>query len=131
VDGIEVAHPTMFAQASDADDLRDAWAHAHRVQPTIAPIGSSDEHTAQPIGLCRTFLFVDDVSSAGVVDAIRRGRTVACDAKGGVTGDPTLTRQVEPACRAAAEPVVPTSSQRTVTAIAWLGLVALALFALP
>lgn len=127
VDGIEAAHPMAFARQSDWDDFHDAWDHARRAHPAIAPIGSSDEHSAQPIGLCRTYVFVHEVSAAGVVDAIRRGRTVACDARGAVIGDPSLTRQVEATCRAAAEPVAATSGQRVVTAIVWIALMGLTL----
>jgi hypothetical protein len=48
-----------------------------------------------------------------------------------VTGDPALTRRVESACRAASEPIAATGAQATLTALVWIALIGLALFALP
>ena len=129
VDGIEVAHPMMFAMPGDTEDLRSAYAQALVAQPGIAAIGSSDDHTGQPIGFCRTYVFVHEATAAGVVDAIRKGRTVACDATGVVSGPASLAVAVANACRAdtAAGQTSP-SSARLATAVAWIGLVALAFF---
>jgi hypothetical protein len=129
VDGVEVAHPGMFASRAYRQDLRSAYDQARQAHPGIAAIGSSDDHTAEPIGLCHTYAFVREATAAGVLDAIRSGHTVACDADGVVTGPPALAAAVEGLCRddAAAgqrTPVVP----RLATGITWIGLVALAFF---
>jgi PHP-associated len=129
VDGVEVAHPAMFESEAYRRDLRSAYVEARRAHPHIAAIGSSDDHTAQPLGLCRTYVFVREATAAGVVDAIRSGRTVACDADGVAIGPPALAEAVSGRCRAeaAAGPRTPALS-RLATAIAWVGLVALAFF---
>jgi hypothetical protein len=129
VDGVEVAHPGMSASRAYREDLRSAYDQARRAHPNIAAIGSSDDHTAEPIGLCRTYVFVREATAAGVVDAIRGGRTVACDADGVVTGPPSLATAVSALCRVDAaagqrRPALP----RFATAITWVGLVALAFF---
>ncbi len=127
VDGVEVAHPTMYISPRDRADLKSAYAQALQVHPTIAAIGSSDEHTAEPIGLCRTYVFVRAVTTAAIVDAIRRGRTVACDGDGVATGPEPLAAAVADSCQAdaAAGRRTPTMP-RLATAIAWIGLVGLA-----
>jgi hypothetical protein len=86
---------------------------------------------APPVGFCRTYLFVRDVSLPGVIDAIRRGRTVACDGKGHVTGDPELAAAVQQACREATEPVPMTKTERTGAILLWLGLLGVAFLAFP
>jgi predicted metal-dependent phosphoesterase TrpH len=129
VDGVEVAHPAMFASEAYRRDLRSAYDEARRAHPNIAAIGSSDDHTGEPIGLCRTYVFAREATTAGVLDAIRSGRTVACDADGAVTGPPSLAEVVSGRCRVEAAagqrtPALP----RLATAITWVGLVALAFF---
>jgi hypothetical protein len=129
VDGVEVAHPAMFASEAYRRDLRSAYDEARRAHPNIAAIGSSDDHTGEPIGLCRTYVFAREATIAGVLDAIRSGRTVACDGNGTVTGPPSLTEAVSGRCRvdAAAGQRTP-ALPRFATAITWVGLVALAFF---
>ena len=127
VDGIEVAHPTMYASPRDREDLRSAYAQARRAHPMIAAIGSSDDHTAEPIGLCRTYVFVDAVTTTGILDAIRRGRTVACDGEGVARGPAPLRAAAADACRADAAAGERTPGlPRVATGLAWLGLVGLA-----
>jgi hypothetical protein len=127
VDGVEVAHPTMYASPQDRADLRSAYAQARRAHPMIAAIGSSDDHTAEPIGLCRTYVFVTEVTTAGIVDAIRRGQTVACDGDGVATGPALLRTAAAEACRADAEAGEHTPGwPRLATGLAWLGLLGLA-----
>ena len=92
VDGTEVAHPTS----------RDDWQRtfvaeferARRLNPRVAPIGSSDIHVTPALGSCRTFLFVRERTAAGVLDAIREGRTVARDDAGTLYGEPALVERV-------------------------------------
>jgi hypothetical protein len=63
--------------------------------PSLAPIGSSDFHFGGALGLCRTYLLVDEISERGVLEAVREGRTVAYDSKGHLTGDPARVRAVQ------------------------------------
>jgi hypothetical protein len=130
VDGVEAAHPMAYADRRDAADLASAYAQATAAHPGIAAIGSSDDHTGEPIGLCRTYVFVRSTGVPGVLDAIRRGRTVACDAMGKTTGPADLSAAVADACRtdAAAGQSTPTAA-RVATGVGWLGLLLLAFFA--
>ena len=77
LDGTEAAHRQILIGPRWAGHIRRAYDDAQAVHPGIAPIGSSDFHVGEPLGLCRTYLVVEEVSAAGVLDAIRRGRTVA------------------------------------------------------
>jgi hypothetical protein len=132
MDGVEVAHPTMYASPRDRADLRSAYAQARRDHPGIAAIGSSDDHTAEPIGLCRTYVFVDAVTTTGILDAIRRGRTVACDGGGVAIGPAPLRAAAADACRADAAAGEHTPGwPRLATGLAWLGLVGLAFVSFP
>jgi hypothetical protein len=128
VDGIEAAHPSMLLSPVDRADLAASYAEARRVHPTIAPIGSSDFHTAQPLGWCRTYVFVRQANTIGVLDAIRRGRTVACAADGSVTGEASLAAAVSDACRTAATRAArpEMTPSRLATLLAWIGLAGLA-----
>ena len=100
---------------------------AHRA--SLAAIGSSDFHFTAPIGLCRTFLFVTERSPAGVLDAVRRGATVACDARGATYGPAELSAAVAVECRraATARPEGWTWLTPAGAVLAWLGFVALVL----
>lgn len=71
-------------------------------RPSIAPVGASDFHYFAPLGVCRTFVFATERSAAGVLDAIRSGRTVACDGRGEVYGPAELAASVSGECRATA-----------------------------
>lgn len=132
VDGVEVAHPTMYRSRGDRADLDSAYRLALQAHPGIAAIGSSDDHTAEPLGLCRTYVFAPAATPDAIVEAIRRGRTVACDADGVATGPPALAAAAAEACRidAAAGQGVPRQSELA-TGLAWLGLVVLAFFGCP
>jgi hypothetical protein len=102
VDGVEVAHPMRHVKPEYQSDLEAFYARAQARHPGIAAIGSTDFHFFAPIGVCRTYLFARERSVSGVLDAIRRGRTVACDTKSGDTyGPPDLAAVVAGACRAA------------------------------
>jgi hypothetical protein len=103
LDGLERAHPMMEFRDLDRQGLADSFDRAVRVKPSIAPIGATDFHFTAAIGLCRTYLFVREATPSGVLDAIRSGRTVACDQRGNVYGETGMAREVEDLCRAAAE----------------------------
>ena len=95
LDGSEVAHPLSLTHPRQAAQLVEFHARVRRVNPDIAPIGSTDFHLGIPLGVCRTYLIVDEVSESGALDAIRRGRTVASVPGGGLIGDDQHVRMVQ------------------------------------
>jgi hypothetical protein len=79
-----------------------------------------------PLGLCRTYLLVDEPSAAGALDAIRRGRTVATDPHGRFYGQPAHVEAVEKWL--AGRPIPgPGRGERTAALAALAGLAGLAL----
>lgn len=96
LDGAEVAHPILFDLPKWEGELEAFYERGRELNPHLAPIGSSDFHFAAPLGICRTYLIVDDMSQAGVLDAIRRGRTVAAMPDGRLIGDDANVALVRP-----------------------------------
>ncbi|MBS1857094.1 MAG: hypothetical protein JST11_17115 [Acidobacteria bacterium] len=90
LDGTEVAQPIAFHPQNQTWELAEFFRRSG-----AAPIGSSDWHGMGPVGLCRTFLFVKDVSETGVMEAIRAHRTVVVD-RGRVYGNLDLARAAGP-----------------------------------
>ena len=88
LDGAELAHPGRRTQAPADDEYLEFFETLRKVNPSAAPIGSSDYHTAAPLGLCRTYLLVDERSASGALAAIRLGRTVARSPNGDLYGAP-------------------------------------------
>jgi hypothetical protein len=86
LDGVEVAHPMTDTFPATRRHLDRFFGQVRAVNPDAAPIGSTDFHAGAPIGLCRTYLLTEDRSATGVVEAIRRGRTVAADQDGRLFG---------------------------------------------
>jgi hypothetical protein len=124
IDGTEVAHPEH--EDKYRRQYLETFARARRINPHIAPIGSSDFHNTPALGECRTFLFVRERSVAGVLDAIRAGRTVAENERGELFGDPSLiarVRQTPPRGRTDLHP----AWRRLSVALAWLGMAGLIL----
>jgi hypothetical protein len=99
VDGIEVAHPGQDPWSRLRRKTDDTYRRASALKP-VAAIGSSDFHYLAPIGSCRTYLFVREATPAGVLEAIRAARTVACDTRGEATGPRALADIVAARCRA-------------------------------
>jgi len=95
IDGAELAHPMIIGDPISRAELIAFTRSARELNPHVAPIGSTDYHFRQPMGLCRTYLFAREYSEAGVIEAIRAGRTVAFDPEGGTYGDPELTAVVD------------------------------------
>jgi predicted metal-dependent phosphoesterase TrpH len=95
LDGIEVAHPAALVEPQEGRQILEFYRRAAEQNPSLAPIGSSDFHFGDSLGICRTFLFVRAISDAGVIEAIREGRTVAHDRTGRLIGDPSLVSIVE------------------------------------
>jgi hypothetical protein len=119
VDGTEVAHPERVERYRKA--YIETFARARRVNPHVAPIGSSDIHNTPSLGQCRTFVFARERSARGVLEAIRAGRTVAVDERGRLFGDATLVERIRaepPAGRADPHPW----GRRTSLVLAYVGL---------
>lgn len=93
----------------------------------MAAIGSSDFHVAPALAACRTFLFARERTAAGVLEAIRSGRTVALDETGQLHGDPEWVQVVRRTTQA--EHVdVHARWRRMSVALAWVGLLGLMVF---
>jgi len=126
LDGAERAHPVIHDDEAARGDLAAFYDRARGRNADLAPIGSSDFHASPSLGDCRTFIFAREHSEAGVLEAIRAGRTVAADGRGGLYGDPALVALVaanRPADRADPHPLL----RRLSVASAWLGLVGVVL----
>jgi hypothetical protein len=121
LDGTEIAHPAMETDRFFRDDLAAFFERARRLNPSIAPIGSSDFHVSGGLGRCRTLLFVRERTAAGVLDAIRQARTVAVDGNGRLHGDAALVRLVEQT-EASRQSDLPHAGWRRLSMmLAWLG----------
>lgn len=100
LDGTEAVHTRAQEFSRARQELRAFFRHSRGVNPDLAAIGSSDFHGVAPLGGCRTYVFAGEPTERGVLDAIRRGRTVASDGRGAFVGDPALVelaRQAEAA----------------------------------
>ncbi len=130
LDGVEVAHPMIHDWIESRRDLLAFYQRARAVHPSIAAIGSTDFHQLAPVGLGRTYLLVKAATPAAILDAIRAGRTVACDGLGKAYGPPELVEMVGDDCRrdASSPPDGQTALERAGTWLVWLGVVALVVF---
>lgn len=96
VDGAEIGDPHPAT-----DDPWTGWEvkrffeESARVNRSLAPIGASDFHFVQPLGICRTHVLAAEVSERGVLEAIREARTVSQDGNGVLYGDPALIALIE------------------------------------
>lgn len=127
LDGTEAAHSDVARNPPFRSQLMSFYRRARGIKPAIAAIGSSDFHAMRPgVGSSRTLLFVRERSEAGVIDAIRSGRTLAMDGDGNVQGDDALIAllgDVRPARRSDEH----ANWRRLAIALAWLGTLAIAL----
>lgn len=98
LDGVETAHPMTDTDVRGRE-IEAFYARAREAKPSIAAIGSSDFHREAPVGMDRTFVFVTKRTGAAVLDAVRAGRTVACDARGRVTGSDPWASLARPSCQ--------------------------------
>ncbi len=126
LDGYERAHPSM-RRPTYAADFAAFSARASRLNPGIAAVGSSDFHAGGTPGWCRTWVLAREHSAAGVIAAVRDGRTVAVDMNGRLYGSPeaigiVTASGVQPATRPRAG-----IWQHLSVAAACLGLLGLAL----
>jgi hypothetical protein len=99
LDGIEASHPLILTDGGGDTWLRKHFESIRAINPTLAPIGSTDYHIGSPLGMCRTYLLVDDVSEAAVLAAIRDGRTVASGPGDRLVGTPENVRAVRGSLR--------------------------------
>ena len=129
VDGVEVAHPLIYDLKYGRRDLAQFYARAKTRRPSMAAIGSTDYHFFAPVGFCRTFVFARERSVAAILEAVRRGATVACDATGNTYGPADLSAAVADACRAAAgaPPMTASWTDSAAMWLTWCGLLALVL----
>lgn len=126
LDGSEIAHTAMLTDRQLREDLAAFFERARRLNPGIAPIGSSDFHASVGLGRCRTLLLVRERTVAGVLDAIRQAKTVATDANGRLYGDAGLLRLVE---QSETQSDPPDSRWRRVSVmLAWLGALGIVMF---
>jgi hypothetical protein len=128
LDGSEAAHSAAIRSSRARRDLAEFFSGAAAHNPSLAPIGSSDFHFGGGLGQCRTYLFVDDISEAGVLEAVRAGRTVAYDGHGRFSGDPERVRVVESIVAERPPPVRADFLSRLASWVALLGLGVLLLF---
>ena len=120
LDGVEAVHGGRDRLSRARYQLRDFYRKAVSLKPAIAAIGSSDFHAIAPLGRCVTYIAVDHISERGVLNAIRRGRTVASDRRGTLVGDPDLVTIVQQAT-AGATPAAASGFLRQVAAVMVLG----------
>ena len=125
LDGLEAAHPDVLRSAI-GPQFEEFYQRTLARNPEIAAIGSSDFHMGGPLGWCRTLLLVRERSEAGVIDAIRDGRTVGRCGSEQLRGRPELVRLLEP-YRDALAPPREDVAPRAATVLVWLSLVALAI----
>ena len=102
LDGIEGLPSSLDLNVPEGRALKAFFDHAAQVNPHMALIGASDFHFVAPVGAHRTYLFARERTEAGVIEAIRSGRTVACDPDGRVDGDGQLLPLVRHDCLATA-----------------------------
>jgi len=125
LDGLEAAHPDVLRSAI-GPQFEEFYQRTLARNPEIAAIGSSDFHMGGPLGWCRTLLLVRERSEAGVIDAIRDGRTVGRCGSERLRGRPELVRLLEPYRDALAPPREDLLSWVATFGV-WLSLVALAI----
>jgi hypothetical protein len=121
LDGAEVAHPGRHEDPAVARDFDAFYDRLRNARPRAAAIGSSDFHANPLLGQCRTYVVARDWSEAGVLDAIRAGRTVAEDGNGRLYGDAEFVKLVE-ANRPAGRSDQQAPLRRLSVVVAWLAL---------
>ena len=122
IDGAEICHAMSYSPKR-APELEAFFATG-----PFGAIGGSDFHGFGRIGECRTYIFTKVVTPAGVLDALRKKRTVVYTPNGKTYGDPALAALIadRPDLRAVATtdapaPLIDWISR--VCAIAGLGLI--------
>jgi hypothetical protein len=128
LDGAEAAHPLVIRASRDQQLLLEFHRRAAVSNGSLAPIGSSDFHWGGNLGRCRTFLFVRDVTAAGVIEAVRSARTVAFDGDERLIGDPRFVAAAREVLDRNPPPISTDPRGRFAAWIALLGLAVLVVF---
>jgi predicted metal-dependent phosphoesterase TrpH len=124
LDGSEVAHPLTIGNDDGRREMAGFYARAVQVRGTaLSPIGSSDFHVLSALGLCRTYVFAREPTAAGLLEAVRAGRTVAQGPEGELFGDPARRAFIEASGRATHAARTPLEA--AAAAAAGIGLLAL------
>ncbi len=92
LDGAEVMHPIAYRSGGQWQwsDMVDFYERSAREGHRLTAIGASDYHGFSPLGLCRTLIFAREFTEESAMEALREGRTVVIDHRGGLWGDPAL-----------------------------------------
>jgi hypothetical protein len=90
LDAGEICHPDIFSRPSGQAELEQFAARR-----PITAIGSSDFHGLGRMGICRTYVFVEEPTEQGILDAVRARRTVVFGAGDRVYGDPALRQYAD------------------------------------
>jgi predicted metal-dependent phosphoesterase TrpH len=107
LDGSEAMHSLSATDAAGGIELLEFHRAIRLRKPTLAAIGSSDFHAVAPMGRATTYLLVDEVSERGVLNAIRRGLTVATDLTGALIGPRDLVDLIRGSGASHSPPVRP------------------------
>jgi hypothetical protein len=83
--GSEICHPTIYGSPETQRQYEKFAARA-----PLAAIGSSDFHGFGRMGICRTYVFARDGSTAAILESLRAHRTVVYGLGGKAYGDPAL-----------------------------------------
>lgn len=125
LDGFERTHPVVYATPANTASFESFARRVTAVNPGAAFIGSSDYHGGGTPGWCRTYVLARERTAASVIDAVREGRTVAADYRGGLFGPPEYVRLVQ---SVGGDRRPETNDWRATAAsvVAWIGLLGLA-----
>lgn len=129
LDGVEAAHPGIYVDEQFKTGLQAFHQRARERKPGIAAIGSSDFHGMPSPGLCHTYVLSTAPTEAGVIEAVRSGRTVAADRDGNLTGDPAHVLMVQAGRRTVEPPAAADLARRISVASTWIGLLGMVIFA--
>ncbi len=131
LDGAEVVHANAYASNRRAEDMKIFYRRAEENGGHLTAIGSSDYHWFNSLGISRTYVFVQNNDEAGILEALRAGRTVVFDPDGNAYGNAELIRllQEEPLTRNDSDYTYKGSGMVDVITrtLGWLGLVGLVL----
>ncbi len=132
LDGAEVVHTNAYASNGKAEEMRSFYRRAEENGRHLTAFGSSDYHWFNSLGICRTYVFVRNNDEAGILEALRAGRTVVFDRDRNAYGNSELIRllQDEPITRDVSDYDYRGSGVVDVMTrtLGWLGLVGLVLF---
>ncbi len=93
LDGAELMHPLALGPRDRArrgwrwEEMRDFHLRATKRGYPLTPVGSSDYHFFQGLGVTRTLVLARDDSAEAILDAVRAGRTVVRDRDGNLHGN--------------------------------------------